>query len=134
MILRTAFLHSTLSKALGRRTELGPEICCARPLPIMRRGKGSNRSITIFGYTSVLERAMDARRVIRLLVVEDSPVYQYIVRNAFSERVGETRWELTVAKDGEEALHILLFDEERDNVPVPNLILLDWDLPKVSGE
>ena len=44
----------------------------------------------------------------------------------------EIRWELTVAKDGGEAL-ALLFDEENNNRPLPDLILLDWNLPKVTG-
>src|ERR1700689_4492443 len=70
-------------------------------------------------------------RTIRLLVVEDSPSFQYLLREAFSTR-GEIRWELTIANDGEEALH-MLFEEENENVPLPNLILLDWNLPKVSG-
>src|SRR6202789_62260 len=70
-------------------------------------------------------------RTIRLLVVEDSPSFQYLLREAFSTR-GEIRWELTIANDGQEALH-MLFEEEHENVPLPNLILLDWNLPKVSG-
>src|ERR1700722_9373523 len=70
-------------------------------------------------------------RKIRLLVVEDSPSFQYLIHEAFSTR-GEIRWELMIAKDGEEALR-LLFEEENGNVPLPNLILLDWNLPKVSG-
>jgi CheY-like chemotaxis protein len=70
-------------------------------------------------------------RTIRLLVVEDSPSFQYLLREAFSSR-DEIRWELTIAEDGEKALR-LLFEEEDENVPLPNLILLDWNLPKVSG-
>jgi CheY-like chemotaxis protein len=70
-------------------------------------------------------------RTIRLLVVEDSPSFQYLIHEAFSTR-GEIRWELTIANDGEEAIR-LLFEEENEDVPLPNLILLDWNLPKVSG-
>jgi CheY-like chemotaxis protein len=70
-------------------------------------------------------------RTVRLLVVEDSPSFQYLLREAFSSR-DEIRWELTIAEDGEKALR-LLFEEEDENVPLPNLILLDWNLPKVSG-
>lgn len=70
-------------------------------------------------------------RTIRLLVVEDSLSFQYLLRQAFSTR-DEIRWELTIAKDGEEALH-MLFEEENENVPLPNLIVLDWNLPKISG-
>jgi CheY-like chemotaxis protein len=75
---------------------------------------------------------MSSTRIIRLLVVEDSPGYLHLVTNAFSDRGEEIRWELTVAKDGHEAL-ALLFDEENANLPLPDLILLDWNLPKVTG-
>jgi CheY-like chemotaxis protein len=71
-------------------------------------------------------------RTVRLLVVEDDPGYRYLVQRAFSARGEETRWELTIAKDGEEALHAL-FEEEGESARLPDLILLDWNLPKVSG-
>jgi CheY-like chemotaxis protein len=67
-----------------------------------------------------------------LLVVEDSPAYLYLIQKAFSKRVGQTRWELKVAKDGGEAVH-MLFDEEGGIAPLPDLILLDWNLPNISG-
>jgi two-component system, chemotaxis family, response regulator Rcp1 len=75
---------------------------------------------------------MSSARIIRLLVVEDSPSYLYLVTNAFSDRGKAIRWELTIAKDGEEAL-ALLFAEENNHLPLPDLILLDWNLPKVTG-
>src|SRR5580698_10069668 len=71
-------------------------------------------------------------RVIRLLVVEDSRAYVYLIQRAFLARQGEIRWELTVAEDGEQALNIL-FGEEEGRAPFPDLILLDWNLPKVDG-
>lgn len=71
-------------------------------------------------------------RVIRLLVVEDSSSYRDLVQRAFRELGGQTRWEILIAKDGEEALE-LLFAEESVKEPLPDLILLDWNLPKVSG-
>ena len=75
---------------------------------------------------------MDILRTIRLLVVEDNPAYLYLIQKAFSDRREQTRWELTVATDGEEALHVL-FEKENKSVPLPDLILLDWNLPKLSG-
>jgi CheY-like chemotaxis protein len=75
---------------------------------------------------------MQAIHTIRLLVVEDNPSYLYLIERAFRERKGEIRWELTFAKDGEQALR-LLFEEEEESAPLPHLILLDWNLPKVSG-
>lgn len=75
---------------------------------------------------------MESTRTIRLLVVEDSPAYLYLIQNAFHEHRGQFRWELTVATDGEKALR-LLFEEEEETAPLPDLILLDWNLPKVNG-
>jgi CheY-like chemotaxis protein len=37
-----------------------------------------------------------------------------------------------VANNGEEAVR-LLFEEEDENLPLPDLILLDWNLPGISG-
>jgi chemotaxis family two-component system response regulator Rcp1 len=81
--------------------------------------------------TNLYAKSQMPLRTIRLLVVEDSLSFQYLLREAFRTR-DEIRWELTIAKDGEEALHIL-FEEENENVPLPDLILLDWNLPKISG-
>lgn len=73
---------------------------------------------------------MDSR-VIRLLLVEDNAAYAYLVQKAFSYRQNLTHWELTVAQDGEQAVKILLADEK--NALLPQIILLDWKLPKLSG-
>ena len=73
-----------------------------------------------------------APRVIRLLVVEDSSAYRDLVQIAFRQLGGQTRWDIVIAKDGEEALE-LLFAKGSDSEPLPDLILLDWNLPKVSG-
>ena len=75
---------------------------------------------------------MGETRVIRLLVVEDNGAYLYLIQRAFQARQGEIRWELTVAEDGEQAIKIL-FAEEEESAPLPDLILLDWNLPKVNG-
>jgi CheY-like chemotaxis protein len=76
---------------------------------------------------------MNAQRVIRLLVVEDNPAYLYLIQKAFRTRGENTQWDLIVATDGEEAVR-LLFEEENDQVPLPDLILLDWKLPVLSGD
>jgi chemotaxis family two-component system response regulator Rcp1 len=76
--------------------------------------------------------AMNDTRTIRLLVVEDNRAYLHLIQRAFHGRQEQIRWELTVAEDGEQALQ-LLFEEEGESAPLPDLILLDWNLPKVSG-
>jgi chemotaxis family two-component system response regulator Rcp1 len=70
-------------------------------------------------------------QTIHLLVVEDSEVYLYLIQKAFRSREA-IHWDLTAAHDGEQAVK-LLFEEERTNAPLPDLILLDWNLPKISG-
>jgi len=75
---------------------------------------------------------MAARRKIRLLVVEDNPAYLHLVQEAFSNRRGQAQWDLTGAKDGEEALQVLL-KQGREIANLPDIVLLDWNLPKVTG-
>jgi CheY-like chemotaxis protein len=75
---------------------------------------------------------MDTLRTLRLLVVEDDPTYQYLVKWAFTGYREQDRWTLTFAVDGTEAL-CFLFDEENKMALLPDLILLDWNLPNVSG-
>ncbi len=71
-------------------------------------------------------------RPVRLLVVEDSFQYLQLIREAFLNRKGAHQWDLQVAEDGEKALQIIM-DEEKLGDFVPDIILLDWNLPKVSG-
>jgi two-component system, chemotaxis family, response regulator Rcp1 len=47
----------------------------------------------------------------------------------FGERHEQMRWEITVAKDGEDAIEALF---GQTNL-WPDLILLDWNLPKLGG-
>jgi two-component system, chemotaxis family, response regulator Rcp1 len=89
----------------------------------------ANRALALY---LMLALFMAGVRTVRLLVVEDDPGYRYLVERAFSARGEETRWDLTIAKNGEEALHAL-FEEEGKKSHLPDLILLDWNLPKVSG-
>lgn len=81
--------------------------------------------------STLTDRKAQAPQIVRLLVVEDSETYLYLVQKAFSSREG-VQWELSIAHDGEHAVKIL-FEEERTNAPLPDLILLDWNLPKMSG-
>lgn len=73
-----------------------------------------------------------ARRAVRLLVVEDNVGYLALIREAFALRKGPHKWDLTVAEDGEKALAQVLGDERTIGL-LPDIILLDWNLPKISG-
>lgn len=66
----------------------------------------------------------------RILLVEDNPNDIEITRRALAR--SEVKNQLTVARDGQEALDILLASAEGDG-PLPGLILLDLNLPKVDG-
>jgi CheY-like chemotaxis protein len=65
------------------------------------------------------------------LLVEDNPGDVRLVREAFRE--GEMNVHLTVASDGEEALAVLRRQGRHAEAPRPALILLDLNLPRMSG-
>jgi two-component system response regulator len=67
---------------------------------------------------------------VRVLLVEDNPNDVEIARRALAKAAA--RIDLTVARDGQEALDILAGDG-KGGVPLPHLILLDLNLPKVDG-
>jgi two-component system, chemotaxis family, response regulator Rcp1 len=71
-------------------------------------------------------------RTVRLLVVEDSEGYLELIREAFRHCKGGHIWDLTVATDGEKALTLILGAEKAGSY-APDIILLDWNLPKISG-
>lgn len=71
------------------------------------------------------------RQIVRLLVVEDNLPYLDLITDAFGQS-GAIDWQISVANDGEQALK-LLSQGDKENSPLPNVILLDWNLPKVNG-
>lgn len=64
-----------------------------------------------------------------ILLVEDDPDHELLTIRAL--RKSNIANEITVARDGEEALSILFPDGE--NAPLPQVILLDLKLPKIDG-
>jgi CheY-like chemotaxis protein len=70
----------------------------------------------------------------QVLLVEDNPDHEELIRRAFSER--EPKVALAVARHGEEALDYLHRRgeyEDPSRSPRPRLILLDLRLPRVDG-
>jgi len=67
----------------------------------------------------------------RILLVEDNPDDVLLTAAGFRE----ANWpsELSVVTDGQQAWDLLSADAHDDNHPSVDLILLDLDLPKVSG-
>jgi CheY-like chemotaxis protein len=66
-----------------------------------------------------------------VLLVEDSPGDVRLTREAFREV--DSAINLSVATDGVEAMAFLRKEGEYRNVPRPDLILLDLNLPKMDG-
>jgi len=66
--------------------------------------------------------------------VEDDEPSAYLIKRAFAERTAKVEWDLCFAKDGQDALECLHANgTAQENGPPPDLVLLDWNLPKVSG-
>jgi CheY-like chemotaxis protein len=70
-------------------------------------------------------------RRIRILVVEDNPADAYLINDLLSET--GSRFDIAIARDGEEALDRLLRRRADVVTPRPDFVLLDLNLPKVSG-
>jgi len=67
-----------------------------------------------------------------VLLVEDSPGDVRLTLEAFKD--AKVHINLHVASDGEEAMAFLRREGKNLNVPRPDLILLDLNLPKMSGQ
>ena len=70
-------------------------------------------------------------RPIEILLVEDNPGDVRLTREALKE--GKIRNNIHVVSNGELALNFLQKEGEYNNVPKPDLILLDLNLPKKDG-
>jgi CheY-like chemotaxis protein len=68
----------------------------------------------------------------RILLVEDNPGDVLLFREALRER--DLVYELIVAEDGEKAVDILEQDQSCEVGSRPDLIVLDVNLPKHSGQ
>jgi two-component system, chemotaxis family, response regulator Rcp1 len=67
----------------------------------------------------------------RILLVEDSEGDVFLVRRALDKQ--GLKHELIVARNGEEALHMLEQAEKGPIADTPEIVLLDLNLPKVHG-
>jgi two-component system response regulator len=73
------------------------------------------------------------KKVIRVMIVEDHDATAYLIKRAFGDRSARVDWDLSFARDGEEALNYLFRRGVHKNAARPEIILLDLNLPKVSG-
>lgn len=72
-----------------------------------------------------------AGRTLELLLIEDNPGDVRLLEEAFGELHANIN--IRVAKDGVEAMEVLTKSQEGKPAWRPDLILLDLNLPKVSG-
>jgi CheY-like chemotaxis protein len=70
-------------------------------------------------------------RPVRILLVEDSPSDALLVQKAF--RHSRIPVDIQVAKDGDMALDIMNRRGSFENNPLPDLVLLDLNIPKKTG-
>jgi two-component system, chemotaxis family, response regulator Rcp1 len=70
-------------------------------------------------------------RMIEILLIEDNPGDARLTMEAFKD--GKVTNNLTVVQDGVEALAYLRRQGRYANAPMPDLILLDLNLPKKDG-
>ena len=72
-----------------------------------------------------------APKPIEVLLVEDNPADVRLTQEAL--RDSSPNVHLNVARDGVEALEFLHHQGQFDNAPVPDLIVLDLNLPRKNG-
>ena len=70
-------------------------------------------------------------RRMRILLAEDNPADVALIQEVFEEL--ELKCELFVAYDGVEAMDLLLRRGEHADAPRPDFVLLDLNMPKLSG-
>jgi CheY-like chemotaxis protein len=68
---------------------------------------------------------------IRIFLAEDNRADVVLIREALA--VHSVDYELFVAKDGEEALRLVAHMGEPGEMPCPDLLMLDLNLPRVDG-
>lgn len=75
--------------------------------------------------------SVQIKRSLGLLVVEDIPGDVRLIKEALQEvRANVT---ITVAEDGKKALDLVTQSVQNEGTPLPDLILLDLNLPRISG-
>jgi CheY-like chemotaxis protein len=68
---------------------------------------------------------------VRILLAEDNDSDIFLIRCALDRYLGPHQ--LLLAKDGEEALEVLERANEDASAPCPDFVLLDLNLPRLSG-
>ena len=67
----------------------------------------------------------------KILVAEDNPADVYLLREAFQVATDDV--ELLIVADGEQALEYILRKGQFRDATIPDLVVLDLNLPKIGG-
>ena len=78
-----------------------------------------------------IETMGDKDQPFEILVIEDNPLDVHLIRESFREV--QSPHNLHVVTDGEKALAFLHRGVEFTDAPRPHLVLLDLNVPEVSG-
>jgi two-component system, chemotaxis family, response regulator Rcp1 len=74
---------------------------------------------------------LQSSTISNILLIEDTLSYQDLMRIAFEEN--NLPHKLHIVSNGESALKFLWQEKPYNNVPRPDLILLDLNLPQING-
>lgn len=79
-----------------------------------------------------IDTLANKRRPVRILLVEDNHGDALLVKRAFEHTTIENN--LTIAISGEEALKLLSLYHATDPLQLPDIIILDLNLPGINGK
>jgi two-component system response regulator len=99
-----------------------------REIAVVGPEQTSGESGHAFGKSPI---AGSKSRVAHVLIVDDSAYDALLMENAFDE--AELPHSIASVRDGEEAIRYLKSEPPFSNEPLPNLILLDLNMPRVDG-
>jgi two-component system response regulator len=66
-----------------------------------------------------------------ILLIEDSVIQALIISELLKDN--NSKYNLTILNDGEKAINYLFRKGPYKNVPLPDIVILDLNLPKVNG-
>ena len=87
----------------------------------------------LVNFESGVRQNMQNRKPIEILLIEDNPGDARLTIEAMKENQLTIDANITLLDDGEKARDYILFMATNENSVTPDIILLDLNLPKISG-